>query len=134
MQKNDFLCPKCKGHLRPADNIILSAKTSDGDMGLLLLSPQLGEYTITKHKSYKIKEGEHLEIFCPICNENLASFHEHVNLAKIIMIDEQNNKSEIVFSKIMGEKCTYKVMQDKVEPYGPDAQAYYNYWGVGPRY
>lgn len=134
MVKNDFICPKCKGQLQPGENIVFSIKTRDGKRGLLLLSPQLGEYTIIKHPALKLKQGEHLEFLCPLCHESLSSFEEHINLAKIIMIEPEGNTSEIAFSKIVGEKCTYKIQNNKVEGYGPDSPEYKNYWGEGPTY
>ncbi len=134
MVKNDFICPQCQGHLQPADNIIFTIKTRDGRKGLLLLSPQLGEYTIIKHHSFKLRQGEHLDFFCPLCHESLSSFEEHINLAKIYMIGHEGKRSEIAFSKIVGEECTYKIQDDKAEGYGPDSPEYKNYWGEGPTY
>ena len=136
LQNNDFICPHCRGHLRPSEKIIFSVKTRDGKAGLLLLSPHLGEYNIEKHYTFKLSQGEHLDIYCPICHESLSSVDEHVNLAKIFMIDNGGLESEIVFSKIVGEKCTYHIKGKgkSVESYGPDAPEYSNFWGEKPSY
>lgn len=130
----DYLCPNCRGHLRPAGKIVFSVKTRDGRTGLLLLSPELGEYNIEKHPSLKLREGEHLEFYCPMCHDSLSSLDEHINLAKIIMLDQEGKESEIIFSKIVGEKCTYQLMGDEILPFGPDAREYYNFWGEKPEY
>ena len=130
----DFICPHCRGHLKPSETIIFSVKTRDGRNGLLLLSPKLGEYTILKHSSFKLREGEHLEFYCPMCHNSLSSLDEHINLAKIFMLDQNGKVSEIIFSKIVGEKCTYRLAGENIEPFGPDAREYYNYWGEQPEY
>lgn len=101
---------------------------------MLLLSPLLGEYTITKHNSFKLREGEHLEFYCPMCHNSLSSIDEHINLAKILMLNPEGKEFEIIFSKIVGEKCTYRLLGENIEPFGPDAREYYNYWGEQPEY
>lgn len=134
IQKNDFICPHCRGHLRPSEKIIFSVRTREGKSAMILLSPVPGEYNIEKHYTFKLKQGEHLEIFCPICHTGLSSPEEHINLAKIIMIDNKGEEYDIVFSKIVGERCTYLVHGKEVESYGPDASEYFNYWGEKPNY
>jgi hypothetical protein len=134
IQNNDFICPHCRGHLRPSDKIIFSVKTRSGSSGMLLLSPYLGEYNIEKHYNFKLTQGEHLDIYCPICHENLSSPDEHINLAKVIMVDNEGKEYDIIFSKIVGEKCTYLIHGEEVESYGPDAPEYFNYWGEKPNY
>jgi Zn finger protein HypA/HybF involved in hydrogenase expression len=134
MEKNDFLCPHCRGHLRPNNKIILSARTPDNKVGLILLSPELGEYSVVKHDSFKLKEGEHINIFCPVCHADLGAYHENKNLAKIIMIDEKGIESDIVFSEIAGQKSTCKIHGDQIEDFGEDASIYTNLWGATPKY
>lgn len=134
MTRNDFLCPSCRGHLRPEDKLIFMGKTRSGQSGFVLLSPHLGEYTIRKHPSFRTREGEHLEFYCPLCHENIATHHEHINLVKIIMLTPDGKESEIVFSRIIGERCTYKIDGKEVEGYGPDSSEYRNFWGEGSDY
>jgi len=50
------------------------------------------------------------------------------------MRDKNDNESTILFSKIVGEKCTYKVEGGKVESYGADSETYFNFFGETPRY
>jgi len=47
MKEYNFLCPKCRAQLVPNRKIVLLAKPSEGPSGLLLLSPNLGEYSAT---------------------------------------------------------------------------------------
>ena len=135
MKANDFLCPYCRGHLMPNQKVILSARKSSGKRGIILFNPQLGEYDVMAHHTFKLEEGEHLDILCPLCHANLTDQTINNNLAKIKMIDTSGCESEIYFSEIVGEKCTYKISPDrKVESFGQDADDYQNFWGAEPKY
>lgn len=128
--KTNFLCPHCKGHLRVSNSIIFLTKTSKGKSGLLLVSSELGDYTIKMHPEYSdFKEGEIVNFICPICYENLDAKEYSKNLAKIIMQEEDGSESIIVFSKITGEKCTYKIHKGRVKSYGNDADGYKSAFG-----
>jgi hypothetical protein len=64
----------------------------------------------------------------------LAVEEKSKNLAKIIMFDIHNHESEIYFSKIAGEHCTYKIENNHVEEFGEDADHYSNFFGAGFNY
>lgn len=128
--KNEYICPYCRGHLKVGGNIIFSVRTSKGGLGLLLLSPELGNYHCTNHQSLELVEGEKLETFCPICHTNLKAISVNQNLAEVIMIDEKGEEFEIYFSEIIGEQCTYKIKESEIESYGADSNDYTNYFGA----
>ena len=130
---NDYLCPSCRGQLKVNNNIVFSAKNKHGEGGLLILSPELGDYVVKKHPRFNYKEGEHVDFYCPICHADLASDISE-NLAEIIMIDDNKKEFEIFFSEIAGEKCTYKISGDAVESYGKDSTHYINFFGEEPKY
>lgn len=134
MENNDFVCPYCRGQLKPHVKITLAARKKDGTRGMILFNPKLGEYDIYHHPSFKLVDGELLDILCPVCHANLADKTVAKNLAKILMIDEKGEEYQIYFSEIVGMKCTYQIKGDTVEAYGEDAGEYQNYWGVSPRY
>ena len=134
MKENNFLCPKCRAQLVPNRKIVLLAKTERGPSGLLLLSPQLGEYSATTHAAFKLQDGEKVDIFCPVCHEDLGDYMDHQNLARVIMVDENGDEFDIVFSEIIGQHSTYKIHGDNVESYGEDAELYTNFWGEAPKY
>jgi hypothetical protein len=135
MKANDFLCPYCRGHLMANTKVILAARKESGTRGLILFNPQLGEYDVIVHHTFKLSEGEHLDMLCPLCHANLTDQTISRNLAKIKMIDDSGKEFDIYFSEIFGEKCTYKISGDKkIEIYGEDAGDYQNYWGATPRY
>jgi hypothetical protein len=120
---NDFLCPKCNGQLNVGDVMIFVSKAKDERNGLLLLNPELGNYSVMNHKFFQISKGELVEFTCPICQENLTSEID-TNLASVFMIDKNNVQHNILFSKINGEKCTYKITGDDLESFGEDSEHY----------
>ena len=134
LEGNNYICPHCKGHLRANNKIILSAKKKNGDVGLLLLDPQLGNYVLLNHPSFEIKGKEQLELFCSICHANLEAKKFDNLLARICMIDKNNIEYDILFSKIAGEECTYKIADGIFEAYGVDSGHYTNFFGETPKY
>ncbi|MCK5029365.1 MAG: hypothetical protein KAR57_07015 [Bacteroidales bacterium] len=124
--KKNFICPRCKGYLNVGEYIILSAETKRGDAGLILFSPEIGNYTTEKNPSFLTKEGEKYEFFCPLCQKKLAA-DIHDNLSHIIMIDEDKKEYQILFSKIAGEKSTYKIIGESVEIYGDHHSNYIDF-------
>jgi len=121
--KADYLCPYCRGLLNAGKYIVLSSRTKRGGHGLIMLHPEVGNYTVTKHPLFEYAKNEKLSFFCPICNKELAS-DVHENLAKIILIDELKKESDIYFSKIAGEQSTFKITGDHVEIFGEHAENY----------
>jgi len=53
---NDFLCPFCRGHLTVNEVVVLSIKSGQQEKGLILLSPEIGNYTNHTHSSFKIPQ------------------------------------------------------------------------------
>jgi hypothetical protein len=129
---NDFICPKCKGHLRVGDSIIFKIKNSSKQNAIMLLSPQIGNYSSVKHPSFEIKEGELVEFFCPLCNASLKS-DIHKNLALVLMKDQDEKSYAVYFSQIAGEHSTYETDGDAVHTAGEDAGKY-TYFKVGEKF
>jgi uncharacterized protein YbaR (Trm112 family) len=115
--KNNFICPRCKGYLNVGESIILSADTEHKDAGLILLSPELGNYTVKTNTNFQIRDGEKYDFFCPICQQRLST-DIHDNLSRVLMVDNNDNHFEILFSKIAGEKSTYKIIGESLEVFG----------------
>lgn len=125
--KNDYICPKCRGYLNVEQNICFSAKTKSGKTGLVYLNPEVGNYTFIKHPLFDFKDGDQLEFFCPICQANLESTELSAKLAKVLLYDQQDKAEyEILFSKVSGERCTYKMKAGKVIPFGEHQSRYLN--------
>ncbi len=125
--KNDYICPHCRGFLNIDKNICFSVITKSGAVGLINLNPEVGNYSFQKHAAFDLIEGEQIDFFCPICHANLESPKLSSILAKIILFDQQDKTEyEILFSKIVGERCTYKMKGDKVVPFGEQQAKYLN--------
>ncbi|MDP4223100.1 MAG: hypothetical protein Q8868_07290 [Bacteroidota bacterium] len=129
---NDFLCPKCKGHLRVGSHITFKVKNSQSQSALLLLSPQIGNYSSVKHPSFEFKKGEILDFFCPLCNGSLKS-DIHQNLALVLMKDEEGKSFVVYFSQVAGEHSTYEVDGEAIHVTGEDAGVY-TYFKVGDKF
>ena len=74
---NSFLCPKCFGHLKVGDSLVFSTRTKEGRSGLILLSPQLGNYKVSNHPSFDFKEGDYVEFF-------LCAFRTGMRLGELL--------------------------------------------------
>jgi len=111
--ENHYLCPHCRGHLRVGENIVLKVRNTYREKGLLLLHPEVGNYTSVVHPRFSIEEGERIDFFCPLCMNYLdAALNE--NLVHLIMVDQQGIEHEVYFSRVAGEQSTYKVSDDGV--------------------
>lgn len=130
---DDYKCPKCRGHLRVDDNIILTAKNENGMRGLVLLHPELGNYEVITHPEFKYKKGEVLKFYCPVCHHSLDS-SRHKNLAKIIMTDSEGQEFDIYFSKVAGEESTLKMIGEHVEMFGQHSENYLDFFTLSQNY
>ncbi|MDD2278271.1 MAG: hypothetical protein PHD06_01935 [Bacteroidales bacterium] len=106
--KTNFFCPKCQGYLSVADKVVFAIKKKGLDGGLLLLSPNLGEYTYEYHPSIELIEGEEIDFFCPMCGYDLT-LEGVKKLARVKMQIDDKETFWVVFSKKKGERCTYKI-------------------------
>ena len=130
-----YLCPVCKSDLKIKNSLIFSAHTENGVHGLVLLSPELGNYEIIHSPEFIYSDGERVEFYCPVCHSDLSNREVNSNMVEVYMIDETGSSYKIIFSKIAGKKCTIKMKEECiVEFYGPDIEEFWNFWGSGPRY
>ena len=133
--KNRYLCPSCRSDLKIKYSVIFSAKTQNGVRGMVLLSPELGNYSILHVPSFTYNTGDHIDFFCPVCHANLGIPDVNRDMAEVIMIDEKNEEYRIIFSEIAGKQCTMKIRENTIiESYGQDASGFSNFWGAGPSY
>jgi len=130
-----YVCKICRGCLNVKTSIVLAAsKLHSSKRGLVFLNPEIGNYTTTTHPSFQIEEGEEYIYTCPICHSQLNST-KYKHLVRIILIDENGKEHNIYFSGIAGEKCTYKLRENKVEAKtGPDVKTYDKYFDVPEEY
>ena len=105
------------------DYIIFRVQNLKKEKGLLLLHPEIGNYSSMKHPSFAFKEGDKLDFSCPICSHALDSDIEE-NLIHVVMIDKDQKENDIYFSRIAGEKSTYQVMGRTVMATGAHSSRY----------
>lgn len=123
---NNFLCPKCRSALNIENNIIFTVKTKDNQKGLILLSANVGDYSVKNQDNLDIRKGEKVQFYCPICRDNLSTPDINENLASIIMQDSEGTEYQILFSIVAGEYCTYLVSDDNINAFGDDSGIYLN--------
>ena len=120
MKDNDYMCPKCKGHLNIGSSVIFATRTKRNHKGLLKLSPKVGEYSYQHHDKFHLAKGEMVDFECPICQVDLTS--ERKDHAMILMVENEDNAEyKVYFSKIAGNKSTYVVANDNIDVFGEDA-------------
>jgi hypothetical protein len=121
--ETNYLCPECRSLLNIGEKIVLSVRLESKQNGLLLFEKLLGNYTVKKQDLLHYREGELVEFYCPICHENLQS-DIHPNLARLILIDDDETEYEIIFSRIAGEHATYKIKDKLIESFGDHKSVY----------
>ena len=129
---NNFLCPKCMGQICVGDHLIFKVKNTKKQSGLILLNPQIGNYTSIKHPTFIIEQGEAIEYFCPVCNTSLVS-DIHRNLAHVILHEENGQDYDVYFSQVSGEHSTFETSGESVRISGEDAGRY-TYFKMGDKF
>lgn len=130
---NRYSCPECKSIINIGSSIVFSAKSPHNERGLIFLNTELGNYTKTTHPEFHLQEGQEYKFYCPVCHFKLNK-EENFNLVRVFMTEESGKEFEINISNIIGEHCTYKIQEKKVEAFGPDAKRYSKYLDVPPEY
>jgi hypothetical protein len=102
------------------------------DFGLLLLSPQIGNYHSVRNPEFEYRTGEALDFYCPLCSHTLSTTIDE-NLIFVVMLDDQGIEHNIYFSRISGEKSTYQVTGDRVLASGEHSERY-TYFSISDRF
>lgn len=85
--------------------------------GLVLLHEELGNYTVAMSSTLQAETGDEFDFNCPICHSSLNSPQGEA-LASIVQI-ANGEESNIVMSRIFGERCTFQIDdKKKVRSYG----------------
>ena len=120
---NQIICPHCRGHLRVGDYIVFKIRNTLREKGLLLLHPEIGNYSSIKHPQFHFEEVERIDFFCPICMQSLDAIVDE-NLVNVLMIDKQQIEHEIYFSRIAGEQSSYQVSEEGMKSTGVHSYRY----------
>lgn len=121
MEKH-YTCPHCSGHVKVGENIILIGKNTANEKGIILLHPQVGNYSSLKHPKFNIKTNESIRLMCPLCHESLCSdFDPHLSH---LILHEGDKHYDVYFSCIRGEHSTYLVDGETVTATGEHSDRY----------
>ena len=123
--KTKNLCPHCRSVINVNEKLVLVAKRKACTKGIILLHTELGNYENEKNPDFAIKDYEEVDFFCPICSESLE-YKFKMSLVSVLMVDEFEKESIVVFSKIYQKKCTYHIIDNKIESYGSCAKKFSN--------
>ena len=121
--ENFYLCPYCRGHLRVGDNIVFKIRNTLREKGLLLLHPEVGDYSSIVHPHFHFEDGERIDFFCPICMSSLDADLDQ-NLVQVLMVDSEGREQEVYFSRIAGEESTLQVSNEELMSTGMHSHRY----------
>ena len=120
--KREYRCPHCRAALNPGTKIILVARHARR-RGLILFSPQIGNYKIIRDPSFELREGDLVEFGCPVCATSLTSRADR-HLAEIELRQPAGRRALVAFSRVYGEHATFVLDGETLLPYGEDADHY----------
>jgi hypothetical protein len=130
--KNRFYCPHCQSVLNPNVKIILAA-SFNGMRGLILLSPQPGNYKFIADSTFAaaLRPGAEVTYSCPVCSADLTS-ETHDKLVELTMRSADNRARRVAFARSHGVRATFIIDDGTVTPYGEDAEEFetVNFFGV----
>ena len=129
--KHSYSCPNCTATLNPNIKIVLTSVCS-GHRGLLLLSPQPGNYEVIFSEELKFANGAAVDLYCPVCAESLQSKIDP-KLARIDFRTEEGEEGHVCFSRTVGEHATWFITSDEVSAFGDDVDSFngLNFFGAG---
>ncbi len=129
--KRTYYCPKCRAVLNPNVKIILAAYRRE-KRGLVLLSPQPGNYRAIVSNDLPLGDGDLVEFHCPVCSVLLTAGHDE-NLAGLAFRFSTGLEGKVFFSRRYGEHATYFVTNEDVRSYGEHVadSGGLNFFGAG---
>jgi hypothetical protein len=129
--KRQYFCPSCNANLNPNVKVILMARKG-GDKGLILLSPQPGNYQVIVAEDIHLTTDDLVEFHCPVCGASLTA-ETNSTLAHLRFRFSSGREGVAYFARRYGEHATYLVADDHVMTYGDDAMpdSHMNFFGSG---
>jgi hypothetical protein len=129
--KRVYFCPFCNATLNPSVKVILTAIKNERG-GMILLSPQPGNYEVIAAQELDLRPGDVLDLHCPVCSKSLVS-RINEKLAEIGFRLTNGMDGRAHFSRRVGEHATFFITSEEVRSYGEDADQYssLNSFGAG---
>ena len=129
--KRRYFCPACDANLNPNVKVILMAR-KNGDQGLILLSPQPGNYHCIVADEIELADDDLVDFHCPVCGASLTA-ETNATMAHLVFRFSNGREGAVYFSRRFGEHATYFVDENEVMSYGDDAMpnSHMNFFGSG---
>lgn len=128
--KRSYYCPHCKGLLNPNVKIILRAEF-ESHRGLILFSPQPGNYDCILPEDFHLKKRATVRFSCPICAKDLTSSRDRT-MAEILFSTSAGQEGKVIFSRVFGHHATYFITDEEVRSFGEHMdEGGLNFWGMG---
>ena len=126
-----YFCPHCHGLLNPGTKVIFVI-ANPLNRGLLLLSPELGDYAVVLAESFPIEANSHYDFSCPICHHDLTS-PGNANFVEILCRQPDGTQVRVDFSRVAGEHATFVCGPQGIRAFGEHAPRYepVNFFGEG---
>jgi hypothetical protein len=122
MSRN-YSCPHCTKTLNPGTKVVLLIDHDDA-RELILLSPELGDYTVVYPLSFEPELGRRYTLRCPVCHTDLTS-EINDNLVELEAETLDGRTEKVGFSRVYGERATFVGSgPDHVTLYGDHATRY----------
>lgn len=100
-----YHCPHCNRILNPGTKVVLLVD-QNGERELILLSPELGDYTVVYPLSFEPQLGQKYTFCCPVCQRNLTSAAND-NLVELDAETDDGRSERVGFSRVYGERATF---------------------------
>lgn len=126
-----FNCPHCRKVLNPGTKVVLLID-HNGENELILLSAELGDYSVVYPLSFEPEQGRKYILRCPACHVDLTS-SVNGNLVELEAETDDGSREKVAFSRIWGEHATFVGTDaDHVTGYGDHVTRYDapNFFGV----
>ena len=118
-----YYCPHCRKLLNPGTKVIFLVENGP-DVELVLLSPNLGDYSVVASRSMKLLDGAIYTFRCPLCRADLTSNIDDKLVELLSRSDEDDAPVRVSFSRIHGEHATFLMADDGVDRFGEHSDRY----------
>ena len=123
--ERSYYCPHCRKLLNPGTKVIFLVENGP-ELELVLLSAQLGDYSVVHSRSMTLLDGAIYTFRCPLCRVDLTSNIDDKLVELLSRSDEDDAPVRVSFSRIHGEHATFLMADDGVDRFGEHADRYAN--------
>jgi hypothetical protein len=120
-----YYCPHCRKLLNPGTKVIFLVENGP-EMELVLLSANLGDYSVVTSRSMSLLDGAIYTFRCPLCRADLTSGENDKLVDLLSRAGEDDPPVRVSFSRIHGEHATFLMADDGVDRFGEHADRYDN--------